>query len=86
LFSFMFESSTGTSHDPGHDQDHAHARHHHKRKRKHSHRNRIPRQAIIGLLFLLACLIAFSAWHFLVQDIPARSSAPPGGAQTRIKA
>ena len=52
--------------------DQEHSRHRQKRKRKHSHRNKIPQQVIIFMLFALACMVAFGAWYFLVQDHPPR--------------
>ena len=58
------------------DQESAHSRHHRKRKRRH--RKKLTRKLTIVLLFVLACLVAFAAWQFLVQDhAPRVSQARP---------
>jgi hypothetical protein len=49
-------------------------RHRHRRKRR-SHK-KLFRKIIIAVLFVLACVGAFYAWHVLVQDpVPRPTSA-----------
>jgi hypothetical protein len=82
----MPTSPFGTTGDSDQNSDPGGSRHRHKRKRKHSHRNRIPREVIIGLLLVLACLAAYGVWYFLVQDTPRRTAAPSPEPQSCIKA
>jgi hypothetical protein len=49
-------------------------RHRHRRKRR-SHK-KLWRKIIIVVLFVLACVGAFYAWHIMIQDpVPRHSSA-----------
>ncbi len=82
----MENSPFETTRDSDETTSSGNERHRHKRKRKHSHRNKVPREVIIGVLLILACLAAYGAWHFLVQDGPGRTAVPAPGPQSSTKA
>jgi hypothetical protein len=44
-----------------------------RHKKKRGHRKKVVRQIIIIGLFVLACIVALAAWHFLVQDPTPRT-------------
>lgn len=60
----MSELSQNDMLDPAHESEHGRRRH----KKKRRHRKKIYRQVIIAALFVLACVVAMAAWHFLVQE------------------
>lgn len=61
-------------------------RHHHRRKKKRHHSRKMARKIIIFLLFIAVCVIALTAWHFLVQEPAPRSGMPPPRPSALIKA